>query len=404
MFTGFPSTQTPNVQWWDLSKIGAVSEKNNISLTNDCAPVQYFATGGTSTDILVYLPPNPTQGKTITLKNDRYTANTQAIVISDSNNSGQTFFNLGQGSSITCCYISQNTLTGAKNFNWVITGGGSSGGPLNINSISIGGFNNHAIANSSGILGGNANTASGQNSAVAGGAGSLASALDSAILGGSTNTASATFSGVCLGNFNTASANNAVVAGGASNSASGLNSIVLGGSNSTASGIASVILGGTRGTTRSISGSIASQASDDPITATAGVSQLAMLILARQTTDATATVLASNASAAAATNQIALPNNSAYYFRGEVIAGVTGAGDSKGWYIEGLIKRGANAAATSVVGTPTVTSLYADTGAATWSVAVAADTTLGCLKITVTGQAATTIRWVAQVRTTEMTY
>jgi hypothetical protein len=49
-------------------------------------------------------------------------------------------------------------------------------------------------------------------------------------------------------------------------------------------------------------------------------------------------------------------------------------------------------------------SSYGDAGAVTWVVALTADTTNGGLAITVTGQAATTIRWVAQIRTTEMTY
>jgi hypothetical protein len=129
-----------------------------------------------------------------------------------------------------------------------------------------------------------------------------------------------------------------------------------------------------------------------------------VVILGKQTTDATATVITSDGASASGTNQVILPNNSAYYFRGEVIAGVTGAGDTKGWSIEGVIKRGAGVATAALVGTPTVTSLYADTGAATWTVTALADTTNGGLKITVTGQASTTIRWVAQIRTTEMTY
>ena len=99
-----------------------------------------------------------------------------------------------------------------------------------------------------------------------------------------------------------------------------------------------------------------------------------------------------------------MPNNSAYYFRGEIVSGVTGGGNTKGWYIEGVIKRGANAASTALVGTPTVMSSYADVGAATWTIAVTADTTYGGLAVTFTGQAATTIRTVAQIRTTEMTY
>jgi hypothetical protein len=87
-----------------------------------------------------------------------------------------------------------------------------------------------------------------------------------------------------------------------------------------------------------------------------------------------------------------------------VVSGKTAAGDTKGWTIEGVIKRGANAASTALVGVPTVTSTYADLGAATWDIAVTADTTNGGLKVTFTGQAATTIRTVCQIRTTEMTY
>ena len=141
-----------------------------------------------------------------------------------------------------------------------------------------------------------------------------------------------------------------------------------------------------------------------PVANVQGVSQAALLILGKQTTDATATVITSDGGAASTTNQVILPNNSAYYFRGEVVAGKTAGGDTKGWYIEGVIKRGANAASTALVGTPTVTSNYADAGASTWTVAVTADTTNGGLAVTVTGQASTTIRWVCQIRTTEMTF
>ena len=135
-----------------------------------------------------------------------------------------------------------------------------------------------------------------------------------------------------------------------------------------------------------------------------GVAQAGLLILAAGTTDATATVLTSNGSAASGTNQVILPNNSAYFFKGSVIAGVTGGGNTKGWTIEGVIKRGAGVGTTAIVGTATVTSSYADAGASTWTIAVTADTTNGGLAVTFTGQAATTIRCVAKIETTEMTY
>jgi hypothetical protein len=202
-----------------------------------------------------------------------------------------------------------------------------------------------------------------------------------------------------------------VVVGGGNNQATGSYSFIGGGGDAgtaanrnVASGDWSAILGGRGGTTRGITGFQAFPACSIPIASGAGYSQGGLLVLGTQTTNATATVITSDGLVASTSNQVILPNNSAYFFTGEVIAGVTGGGNTKGWTIEGVIKRGANAAATSIVGTATVTSTYADAGAATWAVTATANTTLGGLAITVTGQAATTIRWVAQIRTTEMTY
>jgi hypothetical protein len=161
---------------------------------------------------------------------------------------------------------------------------------------------------------------------------------------------------------------------------------------------------GLNATTRAIVGNIASSACETPIGSGVGTHQAALLILGRQTTDATATVLASNSSAASTTNQIILPNNSAYYFKGSVIANVTGGGNTKAWAIEGAIKRGANAASTALVGSASVVSAYADAGASTWAIAVTADTTNGGLAVTFTGQASTTIRCVAKLETTEVTF
>jgi hypothetical protein len=220
--------------------------------------------------------------------------------------------------------------------------------------------------------------------------------------GGLTNTASGIYSSVPGGRNSSATAGDSHTLG-ASCIASSTAAIAIGfGSNS--NGVSSAVLGASRGIARSIAGNTVFAGSNSPIASANGVCQSALLILARQTTDATPTVLASNTSAATTTNQVILPNNSAYFFRGEVISGKTAAGDTKGWTIEGVIKRGANAASTALVGIPTVTSTYADVGAATWDIAVTADTTNGGIRVTFTGQAATTIRTVAQIRTTEMTF
>jgi len=254
------------------------------------------------------------------------------------------------------------------------------------------------------ILGGSGNAASSSSAVVGGGFNNTANGEAGFIGGGASNTAGGTNSAVVGGASNNAASGNTFIGGGSTNSANASTASVVGGSLNAASGINSTVLGGRRGTTRSITGSVAASASVIPIADLAGAQQTATLILGRETTNTTATVLTSNSSAAATTNQIILPNNSAYFFRGEVVAGVTGAGDTKGWTVEGVIKRGANAASTVLVGTPTVTSSYADAGASAWTITATADTTNGGLAITVTGQAATTIRWVAQIRTTEMTY
>ena len=268
--------------------------------------------------------------------------------------------------------------------------------------VVVGGGNNQATGSYSFIGGGgdagtaaNRNVASGDWSFVGGGVKNVASGLGSAVVGGGLDSA---------GNIsgNTSSGASAVICGGRGHTASGNESTVLGGAASTANGLASMVQGRTA-TTRGITGNVVFAGSYSPISG-GGSSQLAFLVLARQTTDATPIVLTNDGSAATTTNQVILPNNSAYFFTGEVVAGVTGGGNTKGWTIEGVIKRGANAASTALVGTPTVTSTYADAGASTWALAVTADTTNGGLAVTFTGQLATTIRTVAQIRTTEMTY
>jgi len=267
--------------------------------------------------------------------------------------------------------------------------------------VVVGGGNNQATGSYSFIGGGgdagtaaNRNVASGDWSVVAGGRGNTASGIASFVGGGGTN-------GASLFN-NTASGTWSVAVGGLTSSATGVGSFVGGGYVNTASGQYSSIVSGARGTTRAINGNFVFSPVI-PIADASGVSQAALLVLGVQTTDATATALRSDTSAAGTTNQVILPNNSAYFFTGEVVSGVTGGGDTKGWTIEGVIKRGANAAATTLVGV-TVMSSYADLGAATWTIGVTADTTNGGLRVTFTGQASTTIRTVCQLRTTEMTY
>lgn len=259
-----------------------------------------------------------------------------------------------------------------------------------------------ASGNYSVVGGGYSLKSSGDYSVCAGGYAAAATGTYSVCAGGALNEASGAYSYV-VGSSNVASGDWSAVVNGSSNVSSGTHSFTSGSVN-VASGAYSAVLGGIRGTTRGISGFIVSSACSTPISTTkVGVNQTGVLIVAAQTTNATPRVLSSDSNAAGAANQLIILNNSAAYIRGTVIANVTGGGNTKSWTFDAQIKRGANAAATTLTGS-TVTSPYGDAGASAWTVALSADTTNGGLAVTVTGQASTTIRWVCRLESTEVAF
>ena len=270
--------------------------------------------------------------------------------------------------------------------------------------VVVGGGNNQATGSYSFIGGGgdagtaaNRNVASGDWSVVAGGIANQATGIASFVGGGG----GLVFSGAGVAG-NLASGGGSFVGAGMGNTASGIAASILGSRNIANSAYATAL--GTYSTTRSIAGNVAFGANQAPLAASVGLCQAGLLVLATQTTDATATVLASTSSAASTTNQVILPNNSAYYFKGSVIANVTGAANGASWSFEGAIMRGANAASTVLIGTPAINRVAASSGATAWVIALTADTTNGGLAVTVTGAASTTIRWVASVNTVEVTF
>ena len=124
--------------------------------------------------------------------------------------------------------------------------------------------------------------------------------------------------------------------------------------------------------------------------------------LMSDTTDATPEALTTTNTAAGAENQVILPNNSAYAFHGTIVArqqASTGTACAA-WKIEGLIRREGSAGTTVLVNS--ATTVLDNTPA--WGMSLSADTTNGGLKIEVTGAAATNIRWVATINTSEVTY
>jgi hypothetical protein len=133
-----------------------------------------------------------------------------------------------------------------------------------------------------------------------------------------------------------------------------------------------------------------------------GTYQSGLYVQRTQTTDATAKALNFEGSTSYSDTQVILSNNSAYAFQGTIVARQQASGGtaSAAWKIEGLIRREGTAVSTTLVAS-TVTAISNVPG---WTLALSADTTNGGLKIEATGAAATNIRWVATVNTSEVTY
>lgn len=237
------------------------------------------------------------------------------------------------------------------------------------------------------------NTASGGQSIAIGSTNTATQSGSVAIGIGNTSTGTGSFA---FGNNNTASGDYAI-AGGNGNTASTISAVAFG-HQTVASGIYSVSLG-SRSTTRGITGLIAAASG---YFAAVGDAQDSRLVLRNSTTTATPAALTSDAAAASTSNALVLPNGSLSTVVGRVSARQATTGDSKSWYFQCSIKRGANAAATAMVAACTPSVVAADAGAAAWTVTVTADTTNGSLKVEATGEAAKTIRWVCSIESCDV--
>lgn len=241
--------------------------------------------------------------------------------------------------------------------------------------------------------GANTQVASGLNSTIGGGQNNTASGDQSCVPGGDSNTASGQYS-FAAGRLNTSSSQ-ASYSFGLNNVSSAIASGVMGQLNLADANNA--LATGVQASTRGIEGAMVRSGGQF---SAKGDAQKGDYVLRASTTDATATVLRTNGSAAGTTNQVVLPNTSTFRVRVEVVA--RSSTNSVGFTGHGVISRGANAAATSVNAAITLTAVGATGGAGTWAATATADTTNGALAITVTGAAATNIKWVAFVETVEV--
>jgi hypothetical protein len=272
-----------------------------------------------------------------------------------------------------------------------VVSGGSYGEASGNNSVIGGGSNNKAQALGSTVSGGTQNISSGNYSAVAGGTQNNASGTSSFIGGGSLNSASGSLSTVGGGTNNTANQTSATVAGGQGNTASNTGATVVGGRDNTASGPYSTAMG--RDAKAYSDGQLAHA---DGKFVVQGDAQYSRMILRRQTTDATSTLIGLGGVSLSPQ----MPADSSWLFKYRVVARrVDVEGETAAWEYEGLIQN-PSSGNTAFVGTPTKTVIAKSSGASSWDISLS--TGADSLNLFGVGEAGKTINWVAVLELVEV--
>ncbi|HEY6172101.1 MAG TPA: hypothetical protein VIX80_07585 [Candidatus Kapabacteria bacterium] len=334
--------------------------------------------------------------------------------------------------------ISGGRANRASGIGSTVGGGGYDGDVVSGNTASArattvaGGHGNEANNDLASIGGGDYNTAGGYVTTVAGGQFNIAGDYGATVAGGISNVAGTELAFVGGGAENNASGVRSVIGGGQGNNASGEYSTIVGGQGNVATGVGSVAMGtgtaaqgsrsialgggvgasgdysiamggfGNAGGNFSVSSGLnaltnkhGQYAHSSGAFGVIGDAQRSEYVVRNVTADSTSANLYLDGSSLALT----IPSNTVFTFVADITA-LSSTGDAGSYQIKGAIKN--IGGTTSIVGSITITVNAEDQ--ASWDVNAIADDSSNALMIQVQGDDATDIRWVASVRTTEVTY
>ena len=194
--------------------------------------------------------------------------------------------------------------------------------------------------------------------------------------------------------INVASGYDSFIGNGWDNQASGVSSFVGSGYQNTASGEVSWVAGGNGASTLGI---FSARAWSSAYRSVRGDNQVIGYHARATTTSASAAYLTPADMGLSSQTVVPLFNYSAAMFRIWLVAMKSDGTAARYWQINGLIRRGANAAATTLVTSATVDS-GGDASLAGLTPEVYADTTYGGLTLAGFGLASTTVHWSADVQ------
>lgn len=275
-----------------------------------------------------------------------------------------------------------------------------------------GGQKNQSYAASVTIGAGYYNVANALSSTIGGGYynNTQSTATYGTIAGGSQNSAIGSFSTIGGGGQNYANGSLSTIGGGGStdtstgsnslgNSTNGTGSTVCGGVSNNSAGDYSTVIGGNSGRS-TLYGQVSHAAGSF---GNRGDAQHSILIARRATSDATAnTVLTLDGGTPGSTNRLTIAASTAWSFLIKISAYNTTDNAAASWFLKGGIRRNA-ANGTSLIGSVT-SETWTEAAMSTATVSAVADDTNEALEIRVTGIAGKSIRWVAVVDITQVSF
>lgn len=404
-FTEARSTTAPNT----ATNVDSLSAGTGLSTTNVDIAIVPRGTGA----FQLAIPDNTTTGGN---KRGQYAVDLQLIRNTNTQVASGLYSLILGGVNNTSSSTGSSVLCGAGNTssNTYSISGGISNISSGAYSLSLG-RSNTSSGDSSVSLGyicssigtasftaGQSNTASG-NSSIAMGASNTASSTSSVAMGQSSiasgaystaiglqNTASNTYN-IAIGYANNASGSQATAIGSA-NASNASNSVSIGTSN-TASGSYSFAIG-QQANTLSQYGRIAF--SSGAISSSGDIQKSFYILKGISSSASAKTLTLDNVSAS-----IVLQNNNVFRFKGSIIGKQSGSTNVAAWDVDGLIVRGANAAATTLA----ISNVTLVQNTPAWGTpTLTADTTNGGLTVNVIGASATNIQWIADIQTSEVIY
>ena len=399
----------------DIGNITGFVGSVNSTAPNDTVNVSQLLVDVTSTDGNMVLRPKGNGGILVNIPDNTATGgNVRGTGAIDFQFSRTAATQVASGTNAAIYGGSKNTAS--ANDSIVVSGEENSA--ISAQALVVAGRLNTSSAGNAGVVCGVQNTAGGSRSFVGGGQLNDVQTQDGCILGGNTNLVNGTRAAIVAGRLNEINGGvDNFIGGGDTNiiESGGDGCVIVGGTDNTINTNSphSMILGGEGNELNQdlgvalgsfclgeVEGKVCISSGRESVT---GDSQAGIHVIRQITNDASSTAITTTSGiTTVSTINVGIENSETKMVIAYITARATTSAISKGWEWKALVRTNSGGGGITVIGSPVKNIIASDSGTSTW------DTTLSVTGNTIyfsgVGQAATDIKWVGTVLTTDNVY